>query len=93
MLPEGAEGLFKPVVSVVIPAFNEENNIGDVLFRTHETLNALKFPFEILVVDDDPDIIEAIPCGDEPDGISLEKLRKNLPARWDEQRKAYKQAR
>lgn len=42
----------KPVVSVVIPAFNEENNIGDVLHRTHETLNALQLPFEILVVDD-----------------------------------------
>ena len=52
MLPDGAEGISNPVVSVVIPAFNEENNIGDVLFRTHETLNALKLPFEILVVDD-----------------------------------------
>jgi hypothetical protein len=28
-----------------------------------------------------PDIIEAILRGDEPDGLSLEKLRKNLPAR------------
>lgn len=36
-----------------------------------------------------PDIIEAILRGDEPDGISLEKLRKNLPVWWDEQRKAY----
>lgn len=31
-------------------------------------------------------LIEAILRGDEPDGISLEKLRKNLPVRWDEQR-------
>jgi hypothetical protein len=31
-----------------------------------------------------PDIIEAILRGDEPDGLSLEKLRKNLPVRWDE---------
>jgi len=36
-----------------------------------------------------PDIIEAILCGNEPDGLSLEKLRKNLPVRWDEQRKVY----
>ena len=36
-----------------------------------------------------PDIIEAILRGDEPDGMSLEKLRKNLPVRWDEQRKTY----
>ncbi len=34
-----------------------------------------------------PDIVEAILRGDEPDGISLEKLRKNLPVRWEEQRK------
>ncbi len=36
-----------------------------------------------------PDIIEAILRGDEPDGLSLEKLRKNLPVRWDEQRKCW----
>ena len=28
-----------------------------------------------------PDIIEAIPRGDEPEGLSLEKLRKHLPVR------------
>ena len=33
-----------------------------------------------------PDILEAILHGDEPDGLSLEKLRKNLPVRWGEQR-------
>ena len=37
-----------------------------------------------------PDIIEAILRGDEPDGISLRKLQKNLPVRWDEQRDAWK---
>ncbi len=36
-----------------------------------------------------PDIIEAILRGDEPDGISLEKLRKNLPVRWEEQRERW----
>jgi hypothetical protein len=36
-----------------------------------------------------PDIIEAILRGDEPDGLSLEKLRKNLPVRWEEQRKCW----
>ena len=42
-----------------------------------------------------PDIIEAILSSDEPvglsraksRGLSLENLRKNLPVRWDEQRK------
>jgi hypothetical protein len=38
-----------------------------------------------------PDIIEAILRGDEPDGLSLETLRKNLPVRWDEQRKMWLQ--
>ena len=36
-----------------------------------------------------PDIVEAILRGDEPDGLSLEKLRKNLPMRWDEQREMH----
>jgi len=36
-----------------------------------------------------PDIIEAILRGDEPDGLSLRKLQKNLPVRWDEQRKQW----
>jgi len=35
------------------------------------------------------DIVEAILRGDESDGLSLEKPRKNLPVRWNEQRRAY----
>jgi hypothetical protein len=38
-----------------------------------------------------PDIIDAILRGEEANGLSLEKLRKNLPVRWDEQRKTYEQ--
>ena len=37
-----------------------------------------------------PAIIEAILRGDESDGLSLEKLRKHLPVRWDEQREVYR---
>jgi len=37
-----------------------------------------------------PDIIEAILRGDEPNGLSLGKLRKNLPVQWGEQRVAWK---
>jgi len=33
-----------------------------------------------------PDIIEAIIDGREPDGMSLEKLRKPMPTLWEEQR-------
>ena len=36
-----------------------------------------------------PDIIEAILRGDEPDGISLTKLRRDMPVRWDEQRQQW----
>jgi len=39
-----------------------------------------------------PDIIEAILRGDEPAGLSLENLRKNLPVRWDEQREILKRS-
>ena len=35
-----------------------------------------------------PDIIQAILAGNEPSGVSLEKLTKNLPLDWGEQRKA-----
>ncbi len=37
-----------------------------------------------------PDITETILQGNEPEGISLEKLRKNLPARWDKQREMWR---
>jgi hypothetical protein len=36
-----------------------------------------------------PDIIEAILRGNEPEEMSLEGLRRNLPVRWDEQRNAW----
>lgn len=36
-----------------------------------------------------PDIIEAILQGNEPDGISLEKLRKKLPVLWEAQRERW----
>jgi len=36
-----------------------------------------------------PDLIETILRGREPEGMSLEKLRKDLPVRWSEQRKRW----
>ncbi|MEM3011390.1 MAG: glycosyltransferase family 2 protein [Candidatus Bathyarchaeia archaeon] len=41
-----------PTISVIVPAFNEEKTIEDVLIRTHLTLESLQFPYEIIVVDD-----------------------------------------
>jgi len=39
-------------VSVVIPAYNEEENIGDIILRTNATLETTGVPYEIIVVDD-----------------------------------------
>jgi len=39
-------------ISVMIPAYNEEKNIEDILTRTKATLTTLKLPYEIIVVDD-----------------------------------------
>jgi len=41
-----------PIVSVVIPAYNEENTIGEILFRTYTTMETIGIPYEILMVDD-----------------------------------------
>jgi len=42
-------------VSVVIPVFNEEATVGDIVTRTKKTLVKLGFSYEILVVDDGSD--------------------------------------
>jgi len=40
------------VISLVMPAYNEEQNIGSVLDRAHKVLRNIGFPYEIIVVDD-----------------------------------------
>ena len=42
----------EPFISVVIPAFNEEQNIGFVLTNVHKTLKETSLPYEIIVVND-----------------------------------------
>ena len=42
-------------VSVVIPVFNEEHTIGDIVTRTKKTLEQLGVSYEVLVVDDGSD--------------------------------------
>ena len=39
-------------VSLVIPAFNESEGIGEALAEAHASLSALGYDFEIIVVDD-----------------------------------------
>jgi len=41
-----------PLVSVVIPAFNEEKSLGFILQRTYEVLRKMGFPHEVIVVND-----------------------------------------
>jgi glycosyltransferase involved in cell wall biosynthesis len=40
------------LVSVVIPVFNEESTVGDIITRTRNTLEKMKQPYEVLVIDD-----------------------------------------
>jgi glycosyltransferase involved in cell wall biosynthesis len=42
----------EPLISVVIPVFNEEPTVGDVIENVKEAVEELRFPYEILVVDD-----------------------------------------
>ena len=40
------------IITVVIPAYNEEETIGDVILETKSIMNGLSLPYEIIVVDD-----------------------------------------
>lgn len=42
----------QPIVSVVIPAYNEEKTIGETISKTISLLKSLEIPYEIIVVDD-----------------------------------------
>ena len=39
-------------VSIIIPAYNEEQTIDDVIDQTVDTMNTTRMPYEIIVVDD-----------------------------------------
>lgn len=40
------------LISVIIPVFNEEPTIGDVIDRVEKTIEKMRIPHEILVIDD-----------------------------------------
>ena len=44
--------MIQSFVSLIIPAFNEENTIGDVINSTADVMNKYGLPYEIIVVDD-----------------------------------------
>lgn len=41
-----------PLISVVIPVFNEESTLGDIIERVKATIKKTRFLYEILVIDD-----------------------------------------
>jgi len=43
---------FKPLISAVIPVFNEELTVGEIIEETKKALKGTGLPYEILVVDD-----------------------------------------
>jgi len=49
---EHLSNLEDPLISVVIPAFNEEKSLGFILHRTYEMLREMGFPHEVIVVND-----------------------------------------
>lgn len=44
--------MLRSLVSIVIPAYNEERSIGQVIEETISTMDNLQLPYEIIVVDD-----------------------------------------
>ena len=40
------------VISVIIPAYNEENTIGDTISNTISAMESMENPYEIIIVDD-----------------------------------------
>ncbi|MEM3641964.1 MAG: glycosyltransferase family 2 protein, partial [Candidatus Bathyarchaeia archaeon] len=42
----------KPLISVVIPVFNEEPTVGNIIERAKKAVETTGLPYEILVVDD-----------------------------------------
>ncbi|MCD6324505.1 MAG: glycosyltransferase family 2 protein, partial [Desulfurococcales archaeon] len=51
-------------VSVVIPTYNEKENLPELVSRIHEALHSIRIPYEVIVVDDAS-----------PDGTAAEAFR------------------
>lgn len=51
-MPDSASSQFPQGVSLIIPCYNEENAIAEVLDQTAKAIEALPVPYEIIVVDD-----------------------------------------
>ena len=40
------------LLSIVVPAYNEEHTVGDVIKRLKATLQTISLPYEIIIIDD-----------------------------------------
>ncbi len=47
-----SENSADPLISVIIPAFNEEKSLGFILQRTYRILRKMGFPYEVIVIND-----------------------------------------
>jgi glycosyltransferase involved in cell wall biosynthesis len=69
----------KVLVSVIIPVFNEEVTVGDIVTRTKSTLEQMRVSYEVLVVDD----------GSEDNSASIAEQRKATVLRTPHQGKGF----
>jgi glycosyltransferase involved in cell wall biosynthesis len=51
-LPRSTETVASLSLSLVVPMYNEEENVGPLLERVHEVLDQYPYPWEIVLVDD-----------------------------------------
>ena len=49
---EGVAMHSQPMISLVIPVYNEERNLTRLIERIMPTMSAMKRPFEVILVDD-----------------------------------------
>jgi len=52
LIAETASGDFEKMISLVIPVYNEEENLPPLMARIRPVMSALKRPWEIILVDD-----------------------------------------
>jgi glycosyltransferase involved in cell wall biosynthesis len=52
MKPFNYDSIIHPLLSIVIPAYNEEKRIANTIMETCNTMNSFSIPYEIIIVND-----------------------------------------